>query len=111
EGTETFPPPAPAESANTTLSGTFGGIDPNGTWTLYVSDDAGADSGQIAGGWCLTFTSVSCAITGPDPVCAASTNNTYTGPSGANLTYSWSITGSGSMVGSTTNQSINVIAG
>ena len=99
EGTETFPAPAPAESTNTTLSGAFGGINPNGTWTLYVVDDAGADVGQIAGGWCLSFTSVSCTITGADPVCAATTNNTYTGPSGTNLTYSWSISGNGFIVG------------
>ena len=28
---------------------------PNGTWSLYVVDDAGGDIGQIAGGWSLTL--------------------------------------------------------
>lgn len=49
---DTFPAPAPAPSANTTLA-TFNGTNPNGTWSLYVVDDAGGDSGSIAGGWCL----------------------------------------------------------
>jgi PKD repeat protein len=49
---DTFPAPAPAPSAATTLS-TFDGTDPNGTWSLYVVDDTGGDSGNLAGGWCL----------------------------------------------------------
>ncbi|HEY0545655.1 MAG TPA: hypothetical protein VGC91_09785, partial [Pyrinomonadaceae bacterium] len=36
---DTFPAPAPAPSANTTLAAAFNGIDPNGTWSLYVVDD------------------------------------------------------------------------
>ncbi|GHH98725.1 proprotein convertase P-domain-containing protein [Neobacillus kokaensis] len=31
----------------------FNGTDPNGTWSLYVSDDAGADVGTINNGWSL----------------------------------------------------------
>jgi subtilisin-like proprotein convertase family protein len=31
----------------------FNGIDPNGTWSLYVVDDAPIDSGRIGGGWKL----------------------------------------------------------
>ena len=42
--------PAPAGAA--TLASVFGAGDPNGTWNLYVVDDAGGDSGTIAG-WCL----------------------------------------------------------
>lgn len=52
EGIDTFPAPAPAASAATTLS-TFNGTDPNGTWSLYVVDDTGSDSGSIGSGWCL----------------------------------------------------------
>jgi PKD repeat protein len=52
---DTFPAPAPAPSAATTLS-TFNSTDPNGTWSLYVVDDTGGDSGSISGGWCLQIT-------------------------------------------------------
>jgi hypothetical protein len=49
---DNFPAPAPAPTAATTLA-TFNNTDPNGTWFLYVVDDTGSDSGQIARGWCL----------------------------------------------------------
>src|SRR5262249_28460160 len=60
-GVDTFLAPAPAtfgEPAPTgaaTFASTFGGIDPNGTWNLYVMDNVGGDSGSISGGWTLTF--------------------------------------------------------
>ncbi|MBX3055053.1 MAG: M36 family metallopeptidase [Anaerolineae bacterium] len=53
---DTFPAPAPVASAATTLS-TFNGTDPNGTWSLYVVDDTGGDSGSIGSGWCLQIAS------------------------------------------------------
>ncbi len=108
---DSFPSPAPTPGSNTTLAAAFSGSDPNGVWSLYVVDDALGGTGQIADGWCLNFATVSCTIDGPDPVCEATANNTYTAPSGANLTYVWSITGNGSIVGSTTSQSVNVTAG
>jgi len=52
---DTFPSPAPGGPYGTTLSA-FSGLDPNGTWTLYVLDDEANDSGSIAGGWSLKFT-------------------------------------------------------
>ncbi|MEA2933350.1 MAG: hypothetical protein QOI56_2135, partial [Actinomycetota bacterium] len=57
DAADTFPAPAPAPSSNTTLSSAFGGINPNGQWSLYVVDDSLGDAGSIAGGWCLTLTS------------------------------------------------------
>lgn len=33
----------------------FNGVDPNGTWSLYVYDDQQFDVGSISGGWRLTF--------------------------------------------------------
>jgi subtilisin-like proprotein convertase family protein len=38
-----------------TFASVYGGDDANGTWSLYVLDDVGGDSGQISGGWSITF--------------------------------------------------------
>ncbi len=43
---ENLPVPAPAGPYGTTLS-VFDGVNPNGTWQLYINDDAGADAGYI----------------------------------------------------------------
>jgi subtilisin-like proprotein convertase family protein len=62
---DTFPAPAPAPpysspapSGTATFASVFGnsGAALNGTWTLYVVDDAGSDSGSLAG-WKLTIES------------------------------------------------------
>jgi hypothetical protein len=50
-----------------------------------------------------------CSITGTAPVCPSSTN-TYSAPAGMD-TYSWSISGNGTIVGSTSLQEIAVAAG
>lgn len=60
---DTFPAPAPAPSANTTLAASFNGIDPNGTWNLYVVDDLGADMGVFGNGWSITVTTTGSAAT------------------------------------------------
>lgn len=52
-----LPGPAPGAPYGAAFS-TLNGIDPNGTWQLFVNDDAGSDSGQFAGGWSLTITTV-----------------------------------------------------
>ena len=53
---ENMPAPAPPLSDATTLS-TFNGASGNGTWSLWVVDDATGDTGSISGGWCVTITS------------------------------------------------------
>jgi subtilisin-like proprotein convertase family protein len=87
---DTFPAPAPAPSAASAFS-TFKGINPNGTWNLWVVDDAIDDSGSIGGGWCLEVASVcgvnaDCAdgdpcttdVCNPDRTCS----NTYSDADG-----------------------------
>ena len=47
-------PFAPAGPWGTSLSA-FSGLDPNGTWKLFVYDDQAKDGGSIASGWTLTI--------------------------------------------------------
>jgi subtilisin-like proprotein convertase family protein len=57
---ETFASPAPAQPYGSVLS-VFNGLNPNGTWRLYVWDDSLRDSGSIANGWRLTLVTQSAA--------------------------------------------------
>jgi subtilisin-like proprotein convertase family protein len=47
-------PPAPSGVAAADFT-PFLGSNPNGTWSLYVVDDQGGDSGSIARGWQLSI--------------------------------------------------------
>jgi subtilisin-like proprotein convertase family protein len=77
-----FPAPAPGPPASGEYSTnySFAGMDPNGTWSLYVVDDAGADTGSIANGWSLN-------ITPPAPVNLKISEFRLRGPSGADDEY------------------------
>ena len=50
-----FASPAPGGTHGAKLSA-FTGVNPNGTWSLYVLDDEAGDSGSLSGGWTLHFT-------------------------------------------------------
>ena len=78
--TDSFPSPAPAgpygapaPRGTTTLTSTFSGTDPNGTWRLFVvTDGVGVAAGELAGGWRLDFTVM------PPPVVVAGASETFT---------------------------------
>jgi subtilisin-like proprotein convertase family protein len=53
--------PAPVGSA--TLASAFNGINPNGTWSLYISDDQSGETGRISEGWDLEITDAPCTLT------------------------------------------------
>lgn len=52
--TDLFPGAAPAAPYTYTMSA-FNGDTPNGTWNLYIIDDANLDGGTLSGGWTITF--------------------------------------------------------
>ncbi|MBZ2197323.1 Ig-like domain repeat protein [Occultella gossypii] len=70
---DAYPAPAPTPGGATTFAGAFSGIDPNGTWRLYVVDDSTGDAGAIAGGWSLTITTTDTAA--PTAITASATPN------------------------------------
>ncbi len=68
----------------------FDGQTANGTWTLNVSDNAGADVGSVRGFSIIltTSTPICCVCTQPVITCPANiTVNNTTGQCGANVTY------------------------
>jgi subtilisin-like proprotein convertase family protein len=54
---DVLPAPAPAGPyPDPQQLSVFSGSNPNGTWSLFVTDDAGGDTGSFAGGWELQIT-------------------------------------------------------
>jgi hypothetical protein len=91
---DAFPAPAPAGPYGAALS-VFNGIDPNGTWNLYVVDDEGNDFGSIGAGWSLDFTIASPTVGQPSVAGTAEVGKTLTatgGPIGGGgaASYQWS---------------------
>jgi subtilisin-like proprotein convertase family protein len=77
-GADSFPSPAPSPSSNTTLTSAFVGTAPNGTWSLYVTDNVSGDVGTMAGGWSLSVTTTSTA----QPGTLSFSQPSYTGAEG-----------------------------
>ena len=50
---------------------TFAGVNPNGTWSLYIVDGASFDAGTITGGWSLNITTNGGDCTTPTPTATA----------------------------------------
>ena len=85
-----FSAPAPAGPYATNLS-IFNGTDPNGTWSLYVMDDADKDSGILSGGWRLSIAS-------GDPIADLAVGQTVsTNPAavGSNVVFTYTVTNLG----------------
>jgi subtilisin-like proprotein convertase family protein len=59
--TDVWPAPAPTPSGSTSLAA-FEGVNPNGTWQLFVVDDFAGDVGSIAGGWALNISSTPTSV-------------------------------------------------
>jgi uncharacterized repeat protein (TIGR01451 family) len=57
EALDVWPAPAPAAPYAPALA-EFLGTDPNGAWSLFITDDTGGDGGQVAGGWSLRIETV-----------------------------------------------------
>lgn len=51
----TYPADSAAPAGTATFASKFNNVNPNGTWSLYIVDDADGDAGTISGGWSLTI--------------------------------------------------------
>ncbi len=114
-GNDTFPSPAPAGPYGTpaprgtsTLGEEFNGSNPNGTWSLYVvTDGAGDGAGQISGGWSLTFTLGSEALTSTSV--SGNPNPSFTSPPDQSVTFTATVT-SGSPAAPVTSGTVDFTA-
>jgi Ca2+-binding RTX toxin-like protein len=92
EENDTFDPPAPAGPYSPQLAA-FNGTNPNGTWSLYVFDDAGGDVGDIEG-WSLRIT-VAAPTTAAPTISGNAVNhqtltvNPGTATGGSSTSYQW----------------------
>jgi uncharacterized repeat protein (TIGR01451 family) len=90
---DSLPLPAPAAPYPATLA-QFNGLNPNGTWSLFVADDTPGDQGEIAAGWSLLIYTITPVNQLTDLQLLA--NVTPPAPkAGSALTYAWTVTNAG----------------
>ena len=88
-----FPAPAPGGTYSNTLAA-FSGINPNGTWSLFVLDDTSPGSGVISNGWSLAITRSS-SIPSASDLSLGMTATPTPGIAAAPLTYTLWLTNNG----------------
>ncbi|MEO6182348.1 MAG: Calx-beta domain-containing protein, partial [Verrucomicrobiota bacterium] len=97
DSNDAFDFPAPVEPFGTTLS-TLYGINPNGTWSLYIMDDTGGDGGSLDS-WKLTLTSLAdpicCGVNSSADLATTITDSPDPLTVGSNLTFTISVTNRG----------------
>jgi subtilisin-like proprotein convertase family protein len=94
---DTFPTGPVGPFPDPQLLSVFNGINPNGTWSLFVVDDIGTDAGSISGGWHLNITTEmqvccdsACTLTCPDDIVVSNDP----GECGADVNFSATVAGS-----------------
>lgn len=76
---DTFTAPAPVGPyPDPQLLSVFNGVNPNGTWSLYVIDDVGGDTGNINLGWELNITTTTVTCTTPCGIIRLLVNSSLT---------------------------------
>jgi uncharacterized delta-60 repeat protein/uncharacterized repeat protein (TIGR01451 family) len=88
-----FPVPAPPPAYSNSLAA-FNGINPNGTWSLYVIDDTSPGAGVISNGWSLAITRASSVPAAAD-LSLGMTASSDPAIAGAPLTYVLNVTNYG----------------
>ncbi len=88
-----FSNPAPAGPYTTSLAN-FGGLSPNGTWSLYILDDSDGDIGSVANGWMLDLVNITPVNQVADLGLAVSTTADPV-LVGNNLVYTFTVTNAG----------------
>jgi subtilisin-like proprotein convertase family protein len=75
EADDAFPAPAPDIAGISSSLSVFDGTGPNGTWQLFIVDDADVDQGALEGGWSIHVTTTDPAPpAGTTPVTTPSTS-------------------------------------
>jgi hypothetical protein len=74
---DAFSASAPAAPYDLNLA-VFNGTNPTGTWSLYVMDDRGINTGSISGGWRLSLQTTAPPVAAPSALSYSSNPATYT---------------------------------
>ncbi|ANE53219.1 hypothetical protein [Flavisolibacter tropicus] len=80
-----------------------------GTYTYQVATTVGGCPGGTSNVTVVVKPLPTCDITGPSTVCPSATT-TFSGPDVAGYTYQWSISGGGTISGSTTGKTVTVVS-
>jgi uncharacterized delta-60 repeat protein/uncharacterized repeat protein (TIGR01451 family) len=92
--TPPFPPNLTPPPPYVTNLSAFTNINPNGTWSLYIIDDARGNAGSISNGWILNLTTAG-VVPGAADVGLAMTASSAAVVETSNLTYSLTLTNYG----------------